>query len=310
MNIYKYTPGEPTGLKNAVIALGFFDGVHIAHRELIRKTVDIAKRESLSPAVFTFTAEGAIKSGAPRLYSTEERLEILEDLGIESVILVNFSDIAGLPAEDFVKTCLIDHFGARAVVAGYNFRFGKGAGGDRNLLISLMNEAGLKAYITEEITFEEKTISSTLIRKELADGNIAVANRLLGTPYFLSGVVESGNRVGKKLGFPTINIPLHEGYVELGRGVYFTLVKIGDKFYRGITNVGTCPTFDERKMHTETYILDYNGEIYGEEVKLYFLEYIREERKFESPEELRCEIGRNMMWAMEREIKWQEIGLK
>jgi riboflavin kinase/FMN adenylyltransferase len=173
-----------------------------------------------------------------------------------------------------------------------------------------MNEAGLKAYITEEITFEEKTISSTLIRKELADGNIAIANRLLGTPYFLSGVVESGNRVGKKLGFPTINIPLREGYVELGRGVYFTLVKIGDKFYRGITNVGTCPTFDERKMHTETYILDYNGEIYGEEVKLFFLEYIREERKFESPEELRAEIGRNMKWAMEREIKWQEIGLK
>lgn len=310
MNIYKYTPGEPTGLVDAVIALGFFDGVHIAHRELIQKTVEIAKKEALSPAVFTFTAEGAIKSDAPRLYSTEERLEILESLGIESVILVNFSDIANLEAEDFVKTCLIDHFGAKAVVAGYNFRFGKGARGTRELLLSLMNDVGLKAYITEEITFEEKTISSTLIRAKLAEGNIEVANRLLGSPYFLTGRVEAGNRVGKKLGFPTINIPLREGYVQLGRGVYFTVVKIGDNFYRGITNVGTCPTFDERKMHTETYILDYNGEIYGEEVKLYFLEYIREEKKFEGPEELRAEIGRNMMWAMEREIKWQEIGLK
>ena len=310
MNIYEYTPGKPTGLKNAVIALGFFDGVHIAHRELIQRTVEIAKKENLSPTVFTFTAEGAIKSDTPRLYSTEERLTILSDLGIENVILVNFKDIAGFEAEDFVKTCLIDHFGAKAVVAGYNFRFGKGARGNREILAALMSEAGLRAFITEEITFGEKTISSTLIRSYLAEGQIEIANRLLGKPYFISGIVESGNHVGKKIGFPTINIPLREGYVQLGRGVYLTAVKIGEDFYRGITNVGTCPTFDERQMHTETFILNYNSEIYGEEVQIYFLEYIREERKFESPEELREEIGRNMRWAMEREIKWQEIGLK
>lgn len=310
MNIYKYTPDRKTGLQNAVIALGFFDGVHIAHRELIRETVEIAKRENLAPTVFTFTAEGAIKSDAPRLYSTDERLKILSDLGIENVILVNFKDIADLEAEDFVNTCLIDHFGARAVVAGYNFRFGKGASGNREILSTLMRNAGLCAYITEEITFDEKTISSTLIRSYLAEGKIEVANKLLGSPYFISGRVESGNRVGKKLGFPTINIPLREGYVQLGRGVYLTAVKIGSDLHRGITNVGTCPTFDERQMHTETYILDYNTEIYGEEVEIYFLEYIREERKFESPEDLRCEIERNMRWAMEREIKWQEIGLK
>ena len=276
----------------------------------LQKTVEIAKRENLSPTVFTFTAEGAIKSDAPRLYSTEERLTILSELGIENVILVNFKDIAGFEAEDFVKTCLIDHFGAKAVVAGYNFRFGKGARGNREILTSLMSEAGLRAFITEEITFGEKTISSTLIRAYLAEGKIEIANRLLGKPYFISGIVESGNHVGKKIGFPTINIPLREGYVQLGRGVYFTVVQIGDDFYRGITNVGTCPTFDERQMHTETYILNYNNEIYGEEVQIYFLEYIREERKFKSPEELREEIGRNMRWAMEREIKWQEIGLK
>ena len=310
MNIYKYTPDRKTGLQNAVIALGFFDGVHIAHRELIRKTVEIAKRENLSPTVFTFSAEGTIKSDAPRLYSTDERLKILSDLGIENVILVNFEDIANFEAEDFVNTCLIDHFGAKAVVAGYNFRFGKGARGNKEILSTLMSNAGLRAYITEEITFDEKTISSTLIRFYIASGKIEIANKLLGSPYFISGRVESGNRVGKKLGFPTINIPLREDYVQLGRGVYLTAVKIGNDFYRGITNVGTCPTFDERQMHTETYILDYNAEIYGEKVKIYFLEYIREERKFESPEDLRCEIKKNMRWAMEREIKWQEIGLK
>lgn len=310
MNIYKYTPDQATGLKNAVIALGFFDGVHIAHRELIKTTVEIGKKENLSPTVFTFTAEGEIKSGTQRLYSTDERLEILSELGIENVILVNFKDIAGLEAEDFVTKSLIEHFGAKAVVAGYNFRFGKGARGNRDMLTSLMSQSGLKAYITEEITFDNKTISSTLIRSCLLEGEVDTARRLLGSPYFISGKVESGNKIGKTLGFPTINIPIREGHIELKRGVYLTGVKIGDSMYRGLTNVGTCPTFNERKMHTETYILDYNNEIYGEEVKIFFLEFIREEKKFESPEDLKKEINNNIKWAMERDILWQEIGLK
>lgn len=310
MNIYKYTPDQATGLKNAVIALGFFDGVHIAHRELIKTTVEIGKRENLSPTVFTFTAEGEIKSGTQRLYSTDERLEILSELGIENVILVNFKDIAGLEAEDFVTKSLIEHFGAKAVVAGYNFRFGKGARGNRDMLSSLMSQAGLNAYITEEITFDNKTISSTLIRSCLSEGDVDTARKLLGAPYFISGRVESGNRIGKTLGFPTINIPIREGHIQLRRGVYLTGVKIGKNVYRGLTNVGTCPTFNERKMHTETYILDYNNEIYGEEVKIFFLEFIREEKKFESPDDLKSEINRNIAWAMERDIKWQEIGLK
>ena len=310
MNIYKYTADQATGLKNTIVALGFFDGVHIAHRELIRKTVSLGKELGLSPSVFTFTAEGKIKSGAPRLYSTKERLEILESLGIENVILVDFSDIAELSAEDFVRLSLIEHFGARAVVAGYNFRFGKGARGNREMLTSLMEEAGFSAFIEEEISYEGKSVSSTLVRSYLSAGDVQSARAILGAPYFISGKVESGNRVGKTLGFPTINVPFGEGQINLRRGVYLTGVKIGEKIYRGLTNVGTCPTFKEREMHTETYILDYNSEIYGEEVKIFFLEFIREEKKFESPNDLKNEVDRNVLWAMERDIKWQEIGLK
>ena len=311
MNIYKYTPGHATGLQNAVIALGFFDGVHKAHRELIKTTLEIAEREGLTPAVFTFTAEGKIKNNTPRLYSTEERLYILESLGIENVVLVDFSDIANVSATDFVEKCLIEHFGAKAVVAGYNFRFGQRALGDTELLSSIMEKRGLKAYIKDEILSDGKTISTTLIRSYLCEGRVEIARELLVTPYFISGRVESGNKVGKTLGFPTINIPLAEGYINLARGVYLTAVKIGDNLYKGLTNVGTCPTFSERKMHTETYILDYNSEIYGEEVKIFFLEFIRNEEKFETPDALRSEIRKNIKTAMERSfITWQEIGLK
>lgn len=311
LKVYKYTPGRATGLQNAVIALGFFDGVHIAHRELIKATLEIAEREGLTPAVFTFTAEGKIKSNIKRLYSTEDRLYILESLGIENVILVDFDDIADLCAEDFVTKSLIRDFGARAVVAGYNFRFGKGARGNAEMLTRLMTENGGRAIIKNEITRDGRTISTTLIRSYLTEGRVDTARELLITPYFISGRVESGNRVGKTLGFPTINIPLSEGAIEPRRGVYLTAVKIGKNLYKGLTNVGTCPTFNERKMHTETYILDYNSEIYGEEVKIFFLEYIREEKKFESPEALKNEINKNINDAMKRSfVTWQEIGLK
>ena len=311
MNIYKYKPNQATGLQNAVIALGFFDGVHIAHRELIKTTLEIAKRDGLTPAVFTFTAEGEIKKNTPRLYSTEERLYILEGLGIENVVLVDFDDIADLSAEDFVTRSLVGHFGAKAVVAGYNFRFGKGARGNAEMLTRLMEENGGRAIVKDEITRDGRTISTTLIRSHLTEGRVDTARELLVTPYFISGRVESGNRVGKTLGFPTINIPLAESAINLRRGVYLTAVKIGDHLFKGLTNVGTCPTFNERKMHTETYILDYNSEIYGEEVKIFFLEYIRDEQKFESPEALKNEINKNINDAMKRSfITWQEIGLK
>ncbi len=310
MKVYEYNPKKPLGLRNTAVALGFFDGVHIAHRRLLEKTVKVGAELGLAPTVFTFTAEGGIKSSAPRLYSTKERLEILSELGIENVILVDFSAIAGLSAEDFINVSLIDHFGAKAAIAGYNFRFGKGAMGDGKMLTELMEKAGCHAYIEEEISYRGMTVSSTLIRSYLTEGKVSEAREILGAPYFISGKVESGNRQGKKLGFPTINVPLLDGQIQLKRGVYLTGVKIGNKIYRGLTNVGTCPTFIERDLHTETYILDYNSEIYGEEVKIFFIEFLRNEIKFESPDDLKLEVESNIRWAMERDIKWQEIGLK
>lgn len=311
MNIYKYVPNQRSGYKNTVVALGFFDGVHAAHRELIKETLRIAKERSLTPLIFTFTSEGDIKNGVPRIYSTEQKLSLIEEMGIHDAVVANFSDISDISAEEFVSNTLIADLGACVAVAGYNFRFGKGALGSSEELLHLMKQSGGEAKILPEILIEGNEVSSTAIRTLIESGNVRKANKLLSSPYFILGKVESGNHVGKTLGFPTVNIPLAERGVIIRRGVYSTAVEIDKKMHVALTNVGTCPTFNERKMHTETYILDYNSEIYGKEIKIYFLDFLREEKKFDSPSSLVEEINRNIAEVMKGKVAlWQEAGLK
>ncbi len=311
MNVYKYSPEKRSGFKNMVVALGFFDGVHAAHRELIKETLRIAKERSLTPLVFTFTSEGDIKRVIPRIYSTEQKLSLIEEMGIHDAVVADFFDISDMSAEEFVSDTLISKLGACVAVAGYNFRFGRGAAGDCQALSSLMKQSGGEAIILPRITCGTAPVSSTEIREAIADGKIKRANALLGAPYFIRGTVEFGNRIGKTLGFPTVNIPLPDRSVKPRRGVYSTAAEIDGKLYAALTNVGTCPTFKEREMHTETYILDYNCELYGKRIKIYFLDFLREERKFESPTALINEINRNVAEALKgRERLWQEAGLK
>lgn len=311
MNIYKYVPKQKSGYKKTVVALGFFDGVHAAHRELIKETLKIAKERSLTPLIFTFTSEGDIKRGAPRIYSTEQKLSLIEKMGIHDAVVADFSDVSGMSAEEFVSSTLILELGACVAVAGYNFRFGKGARGGSEELLHLMKQEGGEAIILPEILIGGKEVSSTAIRTLIENGDVREANKLLSAPYFISGKVESGNRVGKILGFPTVNIPLAERGVKIRRGVYSTAVEIEGELHAALTNVGTCPTFNERKMHTETYILDYNSEIYGKEIKIYFLDFVREEKRFDSPTSLVEEINRNVAEVMKgKATLWQEAGLK
>lgn len=299
---YKYPSAELSGTARA-IALGFFDGVHIGHRALIRKCVERAKREGLIPTVLTFPAEAMkIKKGAPRLYSTEEKLKFFEECGILQTIIVNFDSVSGLSPEDFVTRVLVSDLGAKIALAGENFRFGHRAAGNADILKALMAASGGDAYIhkMEECTLpsgERVTVSSTLIREYLSSGQVDIAAILLGAPYRIRERVVHGNGVGTSLGFPTINTDIPEDS-PIRRGVYRTELCIGGEFYPALTNVGTCPTFAERRIHAETFIPGFSGDVYDESVEIRFLEFIREERTFPSPEELTREVKKNIDYVL------------
>ena len=310
MKIYEYIPKKVLPDEERVIALGFFDGVHAAHRRLLQTAKTLAEKKGLCFAVFTFSSESQDIKTKGRLYSTDEKLEIFENLGVDTVILSDFSKISGISAEDFVNGSLLCDMNCKAVVAGYDFRFGKGALGDADLLSRLISKSGAECVIEPEYKISGEKVSTTKIKEFLRDGRPDLAKEFLGAPYFIKSKVKHGLGLGAKLGFPTANSDLPENTV-IKRGVYRTAVAIGNRLYHGITNVGICPTFGERVLHAETYIIDYSDNLYEENLQIFFLGFLREEKRFESKKDLILQINVDKNTAIKENgvLTWQEIGL-
>ena len=311
MNIINYKYPSDTTLRGIAVALGYFDGVHVGHRELIALLVSEAKKRGLSPYVLTFADSiSKTKNNQSTLYTAEEKIRIFESLGAEGVIVTDFSSVAELSPERFVSEVLIEALGTELAISGYNFRFGKGASADSQRLSELMRGLGKDAVILDEQRIDGKPISATAIRQLIYDKRLDEATRMLGVPYSIEGKVEKGLGLGKAYGFPTVNIPLREDS-PLSTGVYRTAVKIGKKLYTGITNIGKCPTVKEREVHSETLIADFDGDIYGENIRIYFLGYLRPEKRFDSIEELREQIYLDKEKSLKEngELTWLEIGL-
>lgn len=293
MRTYEYR----TGIKNTlfgerVVALGFFDGVHIGHRELFRVAREQAKRYSLPFAVFTFSSDSKnIKHGSSRLYSDSEKLSLLSKCGADEVITADFDTLRDMSAESFVKDLLIGELGARCAVTGLDFRFGQGAQGTQAQLSELMRDACREAVAVDDVMLDGKKVSTTEIKRRLAEKDLAGANKMLGEPYFIITDVEHGRGVGRNLGYPTANCSLGGKESVIPRGVYRTVTESGGRSYPSLTNVGSCPTFDERKTHAETYILDFDGDVYDKTVRISFLEFLRDEIKFSSEKELKMQIN-------------------
>ena len=309
--IYEYD-GKVLPTEECVLTLGFFDGVHIAHQDLINKGREIADNMGIPLGVFTFKADENMKPDTKRLYSTDERIEIFREMGIDFMVLVDFASVRNLTPENFVKNVLVEQLRCKVAVVGYNFRFGKNALGDADALCRLMAECGGRGVMREELKFDGQTVSATIIRALLEEGKTKEANRLLGKPFRLFSTVEHGNGMGKSFGYPTINTKIEAWRVPLRRGVYRTAVKIKNQIYAGLTNIGVCPTFEERKLHAETYILDFSGDLYGEKAEIFLLEFMRDEMRFESEKELIMQINIDKKQAIKKngEEKWQELGLK
>ena len=311
MDIKSYRYPEKLNIGRCAIALGYFDGVHVGHRELISLLVQEARSQGLKAYVLTFEDNiSKTKKTQSIIYNTSEKAGIFNSLGVDGVIVADFNSISSLSAEKFVDEVLIDTLDAEIAICGFNFRFGHGASADSSDLVRLMEGHGRSAIVLREQKFDGKPLSSTVIRELISQKCLDKATRMLGIPYFIEGVVEKGLGLGKVYGFPTVNTPVRESS-PLSPGVYRTAVEIGKKLYTGVTNVGSCPTIEKRKIHAETLIADFSGDLYGQTVRIYFLGFLRDERLFGTIDELREQIytDKDKSIAENGDLKWLATGL-
>lgn len=263
----------------AACALGNFDGVHRAHAALINACKDTGHL----PAVFTFEAREK-----DAIHTESEKSARFEELGIKLLTVAPFALFRELSAEDFVLY-LKEKLMVKAVVCGFNFRFGKGAAGNAETLKTLAARHGIDCYVIDEITEGGKTISSSEIRTLLKEGKVTAANTLLGAPYALSGEVLRGYGIGKTLTFPTLNLSPDKPCL-LPNGVYITEALIENIPYPAITNIGKNPTFARNSVSYETHLLAATGDFYGKTVTVRFLAFVREEIAFKTPEALKRQV--------------------
>ena len=275
-----------------MLALGFFDCLHIGHRGLIANLCAVSEIYGLKPAVFTFDDSFFKTLGKTDklVYNLEERQKMLfEEFGIDKVFV-------GAPSKEFLKMSAeqflnyLEQLGIGGIIAGEDFRFGLGAEAGMKELSNWAVSKGILC-ITQPIIAEwNKKISSRDIRKFLENGEVSTANSMLGRRYFFESEVVHGRGVGAKYGLPTANLNISEDKVVPLDGVYDTRVRVGERWFKGVTNVGTCPTFDFHKRTVETHILDFDEDIYGEIIRVEFVEPIRCVVKFNSLDELKAQI--------------------
>lgn len=281
---------KPPSKSPCAIAIGAFDGIHVGHRELIRRTVEQAEAAGLVPAVFTFAPSSDFKMGE-RLCPREESFRMMEELGIRLIYEADFASIRSLSPSDFVGQVLVGVCDARVALCGFNFRFGKGASADGDALCRLMREQEREGCVIPAISVADAPVSSSRVRAALREGDMPLAGALLGRPFALRGSVSHGSALGRSLGFPTLNLPVPSGIAVPKQGVYVSETKIGDRVYRSVTDVGTRPTVSSLgEIRWETHVLDELGDLYGREVSVSLLSYLREERRFSDREALAAQI--------------------
>lgn len=289
--------------KKSAVALGFFDGLHLGHIEVIKQTL---LRPELCSVVFTFNDKTMLPKFKERenIISYDQKLELLARIGIDHIFAPDFADLRDQSPEEFVDKVLVERLNAGFVACGYDFRFAKGGKADATELVRICRDRGIEACIVPAVAIDGEPISSTTIRELIRNGDIVGANKLLG--YELTYVLEvvEGKKNGRKIGFPTINQVIPEGMIVPKHGVYKSWTQIGKHNYPSITNIGMKPTIEleegeERTPEMETHIIGYAGDLYGLRARVVLREYMRDERRFDSLEELGKQLESDKAAALE-----------
>jgi riboflavin kinase/FMN adenylyltransferase len=299
--IQRDSKGFRRGDRPAAVGLGTFDGLHIGHRRLIGVLLEEARARGLAPLVYTFTGEpdDILRKGCHThvLTDFDAKARLLEEAGVETLCVDEFTpDYARTEAEAFVSDILVGRLGMKLAVCGFNYTFGRYRKGDVAMLASLKERYGFDLIVIPPVEAEGEIVSSTLIRRTVAAGDVEKAARLLGRPFELVGAVVAGRRVGRSIGIPTANLEPEPCMAVPARGVYCTRTLVGGKGYDSVTNVGFRPTFDTAKdgnvrMVVETHLLDGGPDLYGREIRVRFLKRLRAERRFSDTGRLVAQIG-------------------
>lgn len=285
--------------KKTAVAIGNFDGVHLGHKQILKTLVAEAKKNDLVSVVLTFSPHPKKvvgKEPIDMIQTLDQRLEAIHSYQVQVALILHFDrQLANHTAQEFVQQLVLKPLKAEEIIVGENFCFGKKRQGCSETLHTLARSNGFQVCIVPPVTIEETTVSSSLIRQLLHEGQIEKTNALLGRAYEIEGKVIQGKSRGKHLGFPTANIQSKNEIIP--EGVFISNTIIDGTVHASLTNVGQCPTFGQEEKNVESYILNFGKDLYGKKIRTRFLRKIREEKKFSSPRELANQIQKDITLA-------------
>lgn len=304
MQLIRTLSSTPDSLKQAVIALGNFDGLHPGHLAILHHTLATAKTMEAPAAVMSFEPHPRefFNPDAPklRLMRLKEKIRALQEMGFDALFLPHFNaKLAATSAEDFVQTLLVDMLKARHIVTGNNFCFGKGREGNCSFLAQASEAKGFGYDAIDAVDDDEgRIVSSSSIRAALENGNVSLAAQLLGRPFAICGHVTHGDKRGRSLGFPTANVPLETLFVPKA-GVYAVRVQIGNEYVNGVANIGMRPTFNGTKPRLEAFLFGFSRDIYGCYIRAHLVAFIRPEQRFNSLQQMTAQLQADTIQAKE-----------
>lgn len=284
MIVYRTLDEIAGRLRNAAVTIGNFDGVHLGHREIFRRVVDLSSRLGGVSVVITFIPH-PLKVLAPerdfRLITTyEEKERLIAESGVDCLVTIPFSRcLASIPAEDFVRDILVGRIGMKGIIVGYDYAFGRNREGDASVLRTLGAEFGFSVDVLEQIGNDDEGFSSSMVRKMIAEGDVKGVVRLLGRNFSVGGKVVHGYHRGRLIGFPTANVRVEEELLP-EPGVYAVKVEGEGTVWDGACNIGNNPTFHGSMVTVEVHLLDFDGDLYAKRLRVYFVDRVRDERAF------------------------------